>query len=99
MVKGAATLFRAAGQTIMIRPYRKKKMKNTEWKIRFDVISEDGQDYVESCYAYASTGLTLGELHSQNGYRVRFNDNPETSPNRGASRRSSATETTRKQRV
>ena len=75
MVKGAATLFPAAGQTIMIRPYRKKRMKNTEWKIRFDVISEDGQDYIESCYAYASPELTLGELHSQNGYRVRFNDN------------------------
>jgi ribonuclease HI len=74
MVKGAASLFRAAGQVVMIRPYRKKKMKNTEWKIRFDVISDDGQDYVESCYAYASPELTLGELHSQNGYRVRFND-------------------------
>jgi len=61
----------------MVRPYRKKKMKNGEWKIRFDVITEDGQGYVESCYAYASPELTLSELHSQNGYRVRFNDDPK----------------------
>ncbi len=75
--KGSATRFRAAGQSAMIHPYRKKKMKNGEWKIRFDVISEEGRGYVESCYAYASLELTLAELHSQNGYRVRFNDNPK----------------------
>jgi len=77
MVKGAATRYDAAGQVAMVRPYRKKKMKNGQWKIRFDVISEDGQGYAESCYAYASPGLTLAELHSQSGYRVRFNDNPK----------------------
>ena len=76
MVKGSATRFRAAGQSAMVRPYRKKKMKNGEWKIRFDLIAEGGQRYAESCYAYASPELALGELHSQNGYRVRFNDNP-----------------------
>jgi ribonuclease HI len=77
MLKGSAARFRAAGQSAMVRPYRKKKMKNGEWKIRFDVISEDGQGYAESCYAYASSELTLAKLHSQNGYRVRFNDNPK----------------------
>jgi ribonuclease HI len=76
-VKGPATRFRAAGQVAMIRPYRKKEMKKGVWKIRFDVISDDGQSYVESCYAYASRELTIDELHSQNGYRVRFNDNPK----------------------
>jgi ribonuclease HI len=76
-VAGAASRFQATGQIAMIRPYRKKRMKNGEWKIRFDVLSEDGTGYVESCYAYASPELTLGELHSQNGYRVRFNDNPK----------------------
>jgi ribonuclease HI len=76
-IKGSATRFRASGQSAMVRPYRKRKMKNGEWKIRFDVISEDGHRYVESCYAYASPALTLAELHSQNGYRVRFNDNPK----------------------
>lgn len=77
MVKGSATRFQAAGQSAMVRPYRKKRMKNGEWKIRFDVISEDGQSYVQSCYAYAVSELALGELHSQNGYRVRFDDNPK----------------------
>lgn len=76
-VKGAAARFHATGQFAMIRPYRKKKMKNGEWKIRFDVVSEDGKGYVGSCYAYASPELALGELHSQNGYRVRFNDDPK----------------------
>ncbi len=75
-VKGTATRFKAAGQSTMIRPYRKKKMKNGEWKIRFDLLSDDGRGYAGCCYAYASPELTLGELHSQNGYRVRFNDNP-----------------------
>jgi hypothetical protein len=37
---------------------------------------EDVQTYVESCYAFASTGLAA-ELHRQHGYRVRFNDNPK----------------------
>jgi ribonuclease HI len=74
MVKGPASRFRAIGQSAMVRPYRKKKMNNGEWKIRFDVISGDGGSYVESCYAYAPLELTLGELHSQNGYRVRFNN-------------------------
>jgi ribonuclease HI len=76
-VKGAATRFNATGQSAKVRPYRKKKMKNGEWKIRFDVISEDGLGYSGSCYAYASPELALGELHSQNGYRVLFNDNPK----------------------
>jgi len=46
----------------MIRPYRKKKMKNGKWKIRFDVLSEDGHAYAGSCYAYASPELTTGDL-------------------------------------
>lgn len=75
--KGPATRFNAAGQSAMIRPYRKKKMKNGEWKIRFDLLSEDCQAYTASCYAYASPELALGRLHSQNGYRVRFNESPK----------------------
>ena len=47
----------AAGQLAMVRPYRKKRMKNGEWKIRFDVISEDGRSYAGSYYAYASSQL------------------------------------------
>jgi len=75
MLKGVATRFRAAGQSAMVRAYRKSPMKNRSLKIRFDLISEDGLDYVESCFAYASPELTF-DLHSANGYRVRFNDDP-----------------------
>jgi ribonuclease HI len=77
MVKVSAARYCAAGQSAMVRPYRKKRMKNGEWKIRFDVINEDGLNYAGSYYAYASPQLTLAELHSQNGYRVRFNDDPK----------------------
>jgi ribonuclease HI len=75
MLKGVATRFRAAGQSAMVRAYRKSPMKNRSLKIRFDLISDDGLDYVESCFAYASPELTF-DLHSANGYRVRFNDDP-----------------------
>jgi ribonuclease HI len=75
MVKGVATRFRAAGQSALVRAYGKKPMKNRSLKIRFDLISDDGLDYVESCYAYACPELTF-DLHSANGYRVRFNDDP-----------------------
>ena len=74
MVKGAATRFMAKGQSRVIRPYRKNIMGGDEEKVRFDVISEDEQYYIESCYAFATTALAA-ELHRQHGYRVRFNDN------------------------
>lgn len=77
MFRGSATRFLATGQIAVVRPYRKKRMKNREWKIRFDAVSEDGGSYVASYYAYASPELTLLELHSQNGYRVRFNADPK----------------------
>ena len=60
----------------MIRPYRKNLLGDGEEKIRFDIVSEDTQSYVESRYAFATTALAA-ELHRQHGYRVRFNDNPK----------------------
>lgn len=60
----------------MIRPYRKNLLGDGEEKIRFDIVSEDTQSYVKSCYAFATTALAA-ELHRQHGYRVRFNDNPQ----------------------
>jgi hypothetical protein len=75
MVTGAATRFAANGQAAMIRPYRKNILAKGEEKIRFDSVSEDGEKYVGSCYAYASTGVAA-ELHRHHGYRVRFSDNP-----------------------
>jgi hypothetical protein len=73
MVQGAATRFPARGKSIVIRPYRKNLLGDGEEKIRFDILSEASQTYMESCYAFASTYLAA-ELHRQHGYRVRFNE-------------------------
>ncbi len=75
MVKGAAVRFPARGQRIVIRPYRKSVMAKGENKIRFDVFSEETQEYTESCYAFAPAALAM-DLHRQHGYSVQFNDNP-----------------------
>ncbi len=76
MVKGSAARFPAKGQLAVIRPYRKNILGKGEEKVRFDILSEESQTYVESCYAFATTALAA-ELHRQHGYRVRFNDNPK----------------------
>jgi hypothetical protein len=76
IVGGAASRFVANGQTAVIRPYRKNILAKGAEKIRFDILSEDTQSYVESCYAFATTALAA-ELPSQHGYRVRFNDDPK----------------------
>jgi ribonuclease HI len=73
MITGPATRFPARGQAVVIRPYRKNLLSDTEDKIRFDIFAEDTQTYVESCYAYTTTDLAA-ELHRQHGYRVQFND-------------------------
>ena len=73
MVEGAAKRFPANGQIAVIRPYRKKIMRSGEEKIRFDTLSEDGQNYAGCFYAYTTPRLAA-ELHRQNGYRVKFND-------------------------
>lgn len=75
MVKGAAKRFPASGQVALIRPYRKKIMRTGEEKLRFDTLSKDGQNYVASFYAFATTEKAA-ELRRQHGYRVRFNDDP-----------------------
>jgi len=74
MVRGGARRFPANGQEALIRPYRKKIMCTGEEKIRFDMLSDDGQFYVACFYAFV-TPTMAAELHRQNGYRVRFNDN------------------------
>jgi ribonuclease HI len=74
MVKGAAKRFAACGQTALIRPYRKNIMRTGEEKLRFDLLSDDGQTYIACFYAFV-TVERAAELHRQHGYRVRFNDN------------------------
>jgi ribonuclease HI len=75
MVKGAAKKYPASGQHALIRPYRKKIMRSGEEKLRFDLVSDDGQNYVACFYAYANSSLA-SELHRQHGYKVRFNNDP-----------------------
>jgi hypothetical protein len=69
-------LFPARGQTEVICPYRSVVVGKTENKIRFVVFSEEKQQFLEKCYAYASpeTGV---ELHRGHSYRVRFGDKPK----------------------
>jgi hypothetical protein len=74
MVKGAATRFPASGQLANIRPYRKNLAVKGEEKIRFDTFSQ--QTYLASYYAFACPTLAA-DLHRQNGYRVRFNEQPK----------------------
>ena len=75
MVKGAATRFQAQEQIAAIRVYRKNVMAKGENKVRFDLLADDMQSYVASCYAYASPE-TAFKIHRHHGYRVRFNGNP-----------------------
>ena len=64
MVQGAATPFVAKGQLRVIRPYRENIMGGGEEKVRLDVVSEDEQYYIESCYAFATTALAAAESPS-----------------------------------
>ena len=75
-ITGAASLFPARGQTQVISPYRSVLVGKTENKIRFVVFSEEKQQFVEKCYAYASPEIGAG-LHRGHSYRVRFGDKPK----------------------
>jgi hypothetical protein len=69
-------LFPAHGQTEVISPYRSVIVGRTENKIRFVVFSEEKQQFLEKCYAYASAEIGSG-LHRGHSYRVRFGDKPK----------------------
>lgn len=64
-----------AGQTVVIRPYRKTGPIKAENKIRFDLLDEVRGEYTAKHYAYASDLLTI-ELTRQGLFRVKFNDTP-----------------------
>ena len=68
--------FPAAGQTAVIRPYRKKPYRGREEKVSFHRFDESTQEYSGKFFAYADPALSL-ELHRGNGYRVRFNSDPK----------------------
>jgi len=78
MVPGgaAAQKFEAAGQTLVIRPYKKSPRKKREEKVSFHLFDESTQTHSGKFYAYAAPALSL-ELHRGNGYRVLFNSDPK----------------------
>jgi ribonuclease HI len=72
----AAKRFRASGQVLVIRPYVKKLRKKREERISFNVFEEATQTYTGKFFAHTAPSLAA-ELHRGNGYRVRFNADPE----------------------
>lgn len=77
MVPGGASAirFHAAGQIAVIRPYRKKPYPGREEKVSFHLFDEFTSGYRGKFFAYANPSLSV-ELHKGNGYRVRFNSDP-----------------------
>lgn len=71
----AAIRFQAAGQTVVIRPYRKKPYRAREERVSFHLFDECTKGYTGKFFAYAEPSLAL-ILHKGNGYRVRFNADP-----------------------
>jgi ribonuclease HI len=72
----AAQRFPASGQVVVIRPYVKKLRKKREERISFNVFDEVTQSYEGKFFAYAEPSLAAA-LHRGNGYRVRFNSDPQ----------------------
>lgn len=75
-LQGAASLFPAKGQMVVISPYRSVVVGKSENKIRFLLYSEDAQAYVDKHYAYASPEIGA-QLHRGHTYRVRFGCEPK----------------------
>jgi ribonuclease HI len=78
MVPGgaAATPFHASGQTLVIRPYKKKPYPKREEKVSFHIFDETTQLYSGKFYAFAEPNLSV-DLHKGNGHKVLFNANPK----------------------
>lgn len=75
-IKGAATMFPAANQTLVIRIVRSMVVGPTkENRFVFEVFDEQTQTYLSKNFAYC-TPETGAELHRQRGFRVTMNDKP-----------------------
>ena len=68
--------FPATGQVLVVRPYVKKPRRRREERISFNLFDEVALSYSGKFFAFAKPLLAL-ELHRGNGYRVRFNSNPD----------------------
>ena len=73
-IKGAATMFPAANQALVIRIVASKTVGRTgENRFVFEVFDEQTGTYLSKHFAY-STPAIGAQLHRQRGFRVRMND-------------------------
>jgi ribonuclease HI len=76
-IKGAATMFPAASQVLVIRIVGSKTVGRTgENRFVFEVFDENSSTYISKHFAYC-TPETGAQLHRQRGFRVRMNDNSD----------------------
>jgi RNase H len=74
-IKGAATMFPAANQVLVVRVVGSKTVGRTgENRFVFEVFDEKTGSYVSKHFAYCDPA-TGCQLHRQRGFRVRMNDN------------------------
>jgi ribonuclease HI len=73
--RGAATLFPANNQELIIRVYAHTLVGKSDCRVSFTVFSEAENKFTQKRVAYV-TGSDKGEIHRHHCYRVRFNDNP-----------------------
>lgn len=75
-IKGSATMFPAANQTLVVRIVRSRVVAQTKVeRFVFEVFDEETQNYLSKHFAYCSPE-TGAELHRQRGFRVTMNDKP-----------------------
>jgi hypothetical protein len=73
--KGAARLYPAAGQTLVIRPYKSDIARRDIQLFKFEVWDEAKGMFFDKFEAYADSAIG-NELHRQNIYQIRMNDVP-----------------------
>lgn len=74
-IKGAATMFAAANQVLVVRVVGSKTVGRTgENRFVFELFDDKTSSYVSKHFAYCDPA-TGCQLHRQRGFRVRMNDN------------------------
>jgi hypothetical protein len=75
-IKGPATIFPAASQTLVIRIVSSKTVGPArENRFVFEVFNEETGTYVSKHFAYCTSEVGA-QLHRQRGFRVLMNDKP-----------------------
>jgi ribonuclease HI len=73
-IKGGATMFRAAGQVLVIRIVGSKIVgREKENRLVFEIFDEGTSAYVSKHFAYCTPEIG-SQMHRQRGFRVRMND-------------------------